>query len=157
MQGFLEIQEWIKRLWAQNNRPFDRLIIEPFGYPLVFSGLAAVGGTTTTSFSINANADFVLMRISAHTNTGAVQNVGNKTVPQIRMQAVDAGSARPFFNSAVDLENISSNDYPNRFLSYPRIISANSAISVQLTGTGAAAETYAGEIFFEGVSVREFG
>jgi hypothetical protein len=157
MRGFLEIQEWIKQLWAANNRPYSQLIIEPFGYPLTFSGLAAVGGNTTLGFSVNANADFVLMRVNYHANTGAVQNVGNKTVAQIRVQCVDAGSARPFWNSAIDIENFASNEYPDRFLPYPRVISANSAISVQLTGTGAAAETYAGEIFFEGVSVREFG
>lgn len=157
MQSILELQEWIMRLWQSNGRNSSQLIIEPFGYPLAFTGLAAVGGNANLSFLVNANSDFVLTRVSYHANTGAVQNVGTKTVAQIRAQVVDAGSARPFWNSAIDLENFASNEYPNRYLPYPRLISANSAITVQLTGIGAAAETYAGELFFEGVNVREFG
>lgn len=156
MYDILTLQSWIERLYAVNAGA-GQLIIEPFGYSLSLTGIGGVSGSASGQFTINANADFICTRISYHANTGAVQNVGNKTVAFLRANIVDAGSARPFFNSAVDLENFACNEYPNRFLPYPRLLSANTALTVQLTGWAPAAETYAIDLFFDGVAVRQFG
>jgi hypothetical protein len=154
MYDILTLRAWLESLYRVES---GALIIEPFGYSMSFTALAAVGGTQTQNLTINANADFVCTRLSYRAGTGAVQNVGNKTAAFIRATIIDAGSSRPFFNSAVDLENIASNDFPNRFLAYPRLLTANTAVSATLTGYGTAAETYTVDLFFDGVSVRQFG
>jgi hypothetical protein len=95
------------------------LAIEPFSYNLTIASIAAVAGTATGIIAINANADFYCTRINYSATTGTAQNVGTKTVAQLRVLLVDAGSSRPFFNSAQPLESFASNEYPNRFLPYP--------------------------------------
>lgn len=155
MYDILTLQEFINRLYAATS-PNSRIIIEPFGYSLSFTSLAGVSGTATGTFNVNANADFFCTRIAYHANTGTVQNVGTKTVAFLRANIVDNGSARAFFNSPVALENFASNEYPNKMLAWPRYMQANTSISVQLSGWAPAAETYSVDLFFEGVSVREF-
>ena len=156
MDNILELREWVKSLYAQNGQDASRLWIEPYSYTLNVAALAAVGGTSTGQIAINAKADFVCTRISYAAVTGAALNVGTKTVAQVRATIIDAGSARPFFNTATPLENFASNEYPARFLTYPRWLSANTTLSVQLVGYGTAAETYNLDLTFEGVSVRQF-
>lgn len=156
MQSILELREWVKSLYRQNGQDAERLWIEPYSYSLTFDPFAAVGGTATGVIAINANADFVCTRISYSCALGTVQDVSSKPVAQARAVIIDAGSARPFFNAATALENFASNEYPNRFLPYPRWLSANTTLSAQLTGFGTAAETYTIDLVFEGVSVRQF-
>lgn len=158
MYDILTLQAWVRALYDANlgEGAGAQLWIEPYSYPISITGLAAVGGTSSQNLAINSNADFVLTRISYHANIAAIQNVGNKTVAFARVQIIDAGSARPFFNAAVDLENFASNANPERFLPFPRWISANSSLTVQATGYGTGVETYGIELLFEGVSVRKF-
>lgn len=156
MQSILELREWVKSLYAQNGQNPDRLWIEPYSYTYTAAALAAVGGSATGQLAINANADFVCMRISYAASLGTAQTVSSKPVAQVRATIIDAGSARPFFNTATALENFASNEYPNRFLSYPRWLSANTTLSIQLVGYGAAAESYDIDLTFDGVSVRQF-
>lgn len=158
MYDVLTIEDWIRRLYAANmGEPIaQRLWIEPFEYNLTITGLVAVGGVSTSQLNINSNADFVLTRISYAAVTGTAQNVGNKTVAQVRVQITDAGSARPFFNTAVPLENFASNEYPDRFLSYPRFLSGNTSLTVAATGYGTAAETYTLDLTFDGMNVRQY-
>ena len=157
MYDILTLQQWIRALYDANigQGAGLSLWIEPYAYPITITGLVGVGGSASATLAINSNADFVLTRINAHANVSAAQNVGNKTVPFVRVQVTDAGSARPFFNAPVDMENFTANDFPGRFLPYPRWISANSSLLIQATGYATAAETYGQiELSFEGVSVR---
>jgi len=161
MYGILELREWITALYRTQNGDGSisepRLILEPFSYNLTIAGIAAVAGTANGLININANADFYCTRISYAAVTGTAQNVSTKTVAQLRATIVDAGSARPFFNSAQPLDTFASNENPNRFLTYPRTLRANTSVSVQLTGYGTAAETYTLDLTFEGVNVYQFG
>jgi hypothetical protein len=156
MDSILELREWVKSLYAQNGQNPDRLWIEPYSYTYSVTGLSAVGGTSAGQLAINANADFVCTRISYTASVGTVQTLGTKPIAQVRATIIDAGSARPFFNTATALENFASNEYPNRFLPYPRWLSANTTLSIQLVGYGTAAETYGIDLTFEGVAVRQY-
>ena len=156
MNSILELREWVKSLYAQNGQNPDRLWIEPYSYTYSVTGLAAVGGTNAGQLAINANADFVCTRISYAASVGAVQTLATKPIAQVRATIIDAGSARPFFNVATALENFAANEYPTRFLPYPRWLSANTTLSIQLVGYGTTAETYAIDLTFEGVAVRQY-
>lgn len=161
MYGILELREWVTALY-RTQRPDGsvyepNLAIEPFSYNLTIPSIAAVAGTATGLIAINANADFYCTRITYTATTGTAQNVGTKTIAQIRATIIDAGSSRPFFNSAQPLESFASNEYPNRFLPYPRVLRANTSVSVQLTGYGVAAETYQIDLTLEGVNAYQFG
>jgi hypothetical protein len=161
MYDFLALREWITALYRTQNSDNTiyqpRLALEPFSYNLTIASIAAVAGTATGIIAINANADFYCTRINYSATTGTAQNVGNKTVAQLRVMLVDAGSSRPFFNSALPLESFASNEYPNRFLTYPRTLRANTSVSAQFTGFGTAAETYQLDLTLDGVNVYQYG
>lgn len=155
--NILDLRAWIEALYAAGMQgQVPRLWIEPYAYSLTFTGLAPAA-TATQILTINSNADFVLTGISHHANVAAAaQNSGTKTVPLVRASIVDTGSARPFFNTAADLENISANIVADgRGLPFPRWLAGNTSIQVQLTNYDAAA-TYGIELLFNGVSVRRY-
>ena len=157
MYDILTLQAWIRALYDVNNHGSgSRLWIEPYSYTMTFTALAAVAGTQTQALAINANADFVCTRISYTAVLGTAQNVSTKPVAQVRALLTDAGSSRPFFNQATALENFASNEFPNRFLPYPRWLAANTTITGQLTGYGTAAETYTIDLCLDGVAVRQY-
>jgi hypothetical protein len=85
----------------------------------------------------------------------AGQNVSTKTAPLARILVVDSGSNEQFTNSAVDLENYSTNGNIINTLSYPRIISGRSTLTVTLTSFEAS-QTLNVDVFFEGVLVRAY-
>jgi len=156
MYDILTLQEWIKGLYAIS-APGQRIVIEPYAYPLSFPDFNCVTGASTLGININANSDFVCTRISYNaTPSATVVNVGNKPVAAVRAQVTDAGSARPFFASAVALENFAANANPDRYMPYPRLLQANTSLAVTMTGYAAAAETLDIELLFEGVNVRGF-
>lgn len=150
MFGIAEIQSYLAQLYRN-----AKLAVVPYGYPLSFTGI-----TTTIpgsqQLSIQANADFLLLRISHRANTGAVQNVGNKTAPHLRMLVTDSGSGEQFTSAAVDLENYSSNDAKIRDLPYPRLIAGKSSLNIAITSWAPAPETYAVDILFEGLQIRVY-
>jgi hypothetical protein len=85
----------------------------------------------------------------------ANQNVSTKIAPLVRILITDSGSNEQFTNSAVDLENYSTNGNIINKLDYPRIISGRSTLTVQVTSYEASA-TLNLDIFFEGVLVRAY-
>jgi hypothetical protein len=131
------------------------LLLTPYGYNLTFSGLAA-GASATQTLNIAANADFIALVVHHRANVAAAaQNVSTKTAPLVRMLVTDSGSNEQFTNSAVDLENYSTNGNIINTLPYPRIISGRSTLTVTLTNFDAAS-TYNIDVFFEGVLVRAY-
>lgn len=161
MYDILTLQEWLKQFYrvsAQDGGFYDPpLMVDSFIYPVTFTAFNAVTGNAAGNLQINANADFVLTRISYSASTGTAQTESTKTVAQVTMQITDAGSQRPFFNSAMALENFAANANPQRFLAYPKFVPANSSLSFQLQGVATAAETYRIDLALEGVSVRRYG
>jgi len=145
-----EIESFASKFYA--GRP---LLLTPYGYNLTFSSLAS-GASATQTLNIAANADFIALTIHHRANVAAAgQTVSNKTAPLARILVVDSGSNEQFTNSAVDLENYSTNGNIINTLSYPRIISGRSTLTVTLTNFDAA-QTYNIDVFFEGVLVRAY-
>jgi hypothetical protein len=131
------------------------LLLTPYGYNLTFSSLAA-GATATQTLNIAANADFIALVIHHRANVAAAaQNVSTKSAPLVRMLVTDSGSNEQFTNSAVDLENYSTNGNIINTLPYPRIISGRSTLTVTLSSFEAS-QTLNVDVFFEGVLVRAF-
>jgi hypothetical protein len=74
------------------------------------------------------------------------------------MLVTDSGTNEQFTNSAIDLENYSTNANIVNNLEYPRIISGRSTLTVQVTNYGTAAATSLGvlDIVLGGVLVRAY-
>lgn len=131
------------------------LLLVPYGYNLTFTGLAA-GTSATQTLNVAANADFIITNVHHRANVAAAgQNVSTKVAPLVRMLVTDSGSNEQFTNSAVDLENYSTNGNIINLLPYPRIVSGRSTLTVQLTSYEAS-QTLGIDIFFEGVLVRAY-
>lgn len=132
------------------------LLLVPFAYNLIFLALAQ-GAQASQVVNIAANADFCCIGIRHRAQIGAAQNVGTKTAPFVRMLVTDTGSNEQFSNTAVDLENYSTNDAKNNMLPYPRIVGGRSTLNVQVTNYAPTAETYTTlDVFFEGVLIRAY-
>lgn len=132
-----------------------RLLITPYGYGVTFAALAQ-NASASRVINIAANADFVLLGFRHRAQIGAAQNVSTKTAPFVRMLISDSGSNEQFTNTAVDLENYSSNGGYVQPLPYPRILSGRSTTTVQVTNYAPTAETYTTlDIYLSGVLVRK--
>ena len=148
--GIGEIEAYASKFYQ--GRP---LLLTPYGYNLTFSSLTA-GSSASQTLNITANADFIMVGLHHRANVAAAgQNVSTKTAPLARILITDSGSNEQFTNSAVDLENYSTNGNIINLLSYPRIISGRSTLTVQLTSYEAS-QTLNLDIFFEGVLVRAY-
>lgn len=131
------------------------LLLTPYAYNLTFSSLAA-GASATQTLNIAANADFIMLGLHHRANVAAAgQNVSTKTAPLARVLITDSGSNEQFMNSAVDLENYSTNGNIINKLDYPRIISGRSTLTVQLSSYEAS-QTLNIDLAFEGVLVRAY-
>lgn len=130
--------------------------VVPYGYTVTFAALAQ-GDSQTQSLNITANADFILTEIKARSSIGTAQNVSTKTAPYVRVLITDSGSNEQFTSAAVDLENYSTNgDSEAGGLPYMRFISGRTSLSINATSYAPTAETYAIDLFLEGVLVRAF-
>lgn len=131
------------------------LLLTPYGYNLTFNALAA-GATATQTLNIAANADFIALTLHHRANVAAAaQNVSTKVAPLARILVVDSGSNEQFTNSAVDLENYSTNGNIINTLPYPRIVSGRSTLTVTLSSFEAS-QTLNVDVFIEGVLVRAY-
>jgi hypothetical protein len=150
--SILEIQAFVNQLYG--GRP---VVITPYGYTATFTDMTA-GATQTQSLSITANADFILTGIKARTSDAVLQTISNKNAPYYRLLIVDSGSNEQFTNSAVDLENFSSNGNTNGNgrLPYPRFIGGRTALTLTLTSYTATAGTASCDVFLEGVLCRTY-
>ena len=133
------------------------LLLTPYGYNTSFTALAPAA-TLSTTVNIAANADFIVLALH-HRATGTTatnQTVSTKTAPLVRVLVTDSGSNEQFTNSAVDLENYSTNGNIINSLTYPRIVSGRSTLTVQVTNYDTAVTYATLDIYFEGVLVRAY-
>ncbi len=149
--SFLDIQAFVNVQYKNNPN-----YIQPYGYTITVPSLAPAA-TYTASLSITANADFVLTGLKYRaTIAAAAQTVSNKTAACVRVLITDSGTNQQFSQSAVDLENYSTNGGDSRDLPYPRFIQGRTALSIAFTSY-AAAETYAPlDLFLEGVQTQMY-
>ena len=148
--SYAEIETFASKFYQ--GRP---LLLTPYAYNLTFSALAA-GASATQTVNIAANADFIITGLHHRANVAAAaQTVSNKTAPLARILITDSGSNEQFTNSAVDLENYSTNGNIINKFDYPRIVSGRSTLTVQLTSFEAT-NTLNIDVVFEGVLVRAY-
>jgi len=148
--SYSEIETFASKFYQ--GRP---LLLVPYAYNVTFSSLAA-GASATQTVNISANADFIVTGLHHRANVAAAgQNVSTKVAPLARILVTDSGSNEQFTNSAVDLENYSTNGNIINKFDYPRIVSGRSTLTVQLTSYEAS-QTLNVDIVFEGVLVRAY-
>lgn len=148
--SYSEIETFASKFYQ--GRP---LLLVPYAYNVTFSSLTA-GSSATQTVNISANADFIVTGLHHRANVAAAgQNVSTKTAPLARILVTDSGSNEQFTNSAVDLENYSTNGNIINKFDYPRIVSGRSTLTVQLTSYEAS-QTLNIDIVFEGVLVRAY-
>lgn len=151
-----ELQSWLSALYRTATVRNPRLNVVPYGYNLTFTALAQ-NTSASQQLSITANADFVLLGVFHRAQIAAAQTISSKTAPFVRMLITDSGSNEQFTNSAVDLENYSTNSAYENGMSFPRWIGGRTALTVSVTNFAPTAETYATlDLFFSGVLVRGF-
>ena len=148
--SYSEIETFASKFYQ--GRP---LLLVPYAYNVTFSSLTA-GSSATQTVNISANADFIVTGLHHRANVAAAgQNVSTKVAPLARILVTDSGSNEQFTNSAVDLENYSTNGNIINKFDYPRIVSGRSTLTVQLTSYEAS-QTLNVDIVFEGVLVRAY-
>lgn len=148
--SYSEIETFASKFYQ--GRP---LLLVPYAYNVTFSSLAA-GASATQTVNISANADFIVTGLHHRANVAAAgQNVSTKVAPLARILVTDSGSNEQFTNSAVDLENYSTNGNIINKFDYPRIVSGRSTLTVQLTSYEAS-QTLNIDVVFEGVLVRAY-
>ena len=128
-------------------------------YNALFPALAPAG-VQTQQIQISANGDFMLLRILYAANIAhAAQTVNTLVVPEIAIQITDSGSDENFAITAVNINamaNLAGNANKDVDLTYPRVISGRSTLTVQVTNNEAA-NTYNLEIDLVGVLVKSTG
>lgn len=135
------------------------LLLVPYAYNTTFTTLT-FGTTQSATVNITANADFILLKFHhrASVDLSLAQTAASKNCPYVRMLVTDSGTNEQFTNSAVDLENYSTNGNIVNNLDYPRIISGRSTLTIQVTNYGSAAAVSLAslDIMMEGVLVRAY-
>lgn len=157
MYDILTLRAFIAEFYRDRTTPAGvekALWIDGYGYAVTFATFNQNAGTGTQNLNINANADFWATAIRfAWSGSTAFQGLVN---------LIDAGSARPFYNSAVPLSIVAGlgNGSPGGALlqlPWPRYLAANTTVSVSLTGTLGSDNTGNMVIFLDGVAVKQFG
>ncbi len=152
-----ELKSHVAQLYSDKLKPNQTIFLEPFGYSMSVAAFVGATGAVSNQINIQANADFLCLGISHRAQIAAAQNVSTKTAPFVRILVTDNGSGKQWTNSAVDLENYSSNDGKIRLLDYPRLVGGRSSLTVALAGWAGAAETYSIDVFFSGLNVWIIG
>ncbi|MBK9497445.1 MAG: hypothetical protein IPO08_23565 [Xanthomonadales bacterium] len=155
--SMIDVEAFAARFYINKDTGQPRpLLLTPYAYNITFASLAQ-GATATGTINISANADFILLMLHHRAQIGAAQNISTKTAPFVRVLITDSGSGEQFTNSAVDVENYSTNGNIINALSYPRIIAGRSSLTVQVTNFAPTAETYTSlDLMFDGVQVRAY-
>lgn len=99
----------------------------------------APAGTSTVFINIQADADFVLEKLTyAADIAGAAQNIGNLTSPNVTVLLTSTGSGINLMNVAVPLSSIFGTGMLPFILPYPRVLPANSQLQISLVSFEAA-------------------
>jgi hypothetical protein len=165
IQASLLIESFAQRVYGtvgpDGNRvplSLDKIQLKPYTYTLSFVALAQAAVQTQTLL-IQANSDFILTAVKLRASLGAVQNLGNSTVPFIRLLMTDSGTNEQFTSAPVDAAIYCEVPGINTdgSLPYPRLLTGRSSVVVQATNWAPAAETYTFDIQFEGTLARIYG
>lgn len=129
-----------------------KIITDVFSYELDFTGLAA-GGSSTSSFSVQADSDFRWTKgVFFADIAGAAQTVNSQVLPLATVLITDQGSGRSLSNIAVPLTSFFGLGFLPYILPTPRLFKARSVISVTLANFSAAT-TYNIRLTFAGLKL----
>lgn len=142
---------------AQAPVPAPRAIMKDFYiYQEDFSGLAA-GTSATGNVNIQADSDFVLQKITFFADiAAAAQTESTRVIPLVSMQVTDSGSGRNLFESAVPIAAIFGTGELPFILPTPKLFSARSTITINVSNFDAAA-TYNLRFSFIGYKAFDTG
>lgn len=109
-----------------------------FIYEVDFSALAS-GGSQTSSFTVQQEADFLLTKINMSPNIAAAAYTQSATpVPLVTIMINDTGSGRNLMSSAVPLPNLFGSAGLPFILPRQRLFVASSVVNITLTNYDAA-------------------
>lgn len=100
----------------------------------------AVGGNETDTVQIQADADFILQKLTYHTDlAGALAIDSDRVIPNVSVQLTDTGSNRQLFFNPVPIPSIFGTGQLPFILPNPRLFRKTSVIQVDFTSFEAAA------------------
>ena len=126
-----------------------------FVYEVDFAALAA-GGSATSSFTIQQEADFLLTKVTMVTDlAAAAQTESARVIPLVTLLINDTGSGRNLMSSAVPLPNLFGTGGLPFILPRQRLFVASSVVNITLTNFSAAT-TYNIKLSFIGEKAFKF-
>lgn len=157
------LQDFYLRNVAPGGIP-KNLTVDEYGYPIVFTAFNQESGNAASNgvqpININTNADFWLLGIRYTWQGAAALNA--------LLQVIDTGSNKPFWANPVPIAIAASpgggpvagavgNSGSLLGSAWPRLLPANSNLSVTLTGVHSASDANVCRMFFVGVNVKNYG
>lgn len=127
-----------------------------FVYEVDFAALIS-GGSQTSSFTIQQEADFLLTKITMLADiAAAAETAATRIVPLATIMINDTGSGRNLMSSAVPLPNIFGEGGLPFILPRQRLFVASSVVNITLTNF-AAASNYNIRLSFIGEKAFKYG
>lgn len=112
---------------------------QPFTFELDFPALAAGATSAPTSFLVDASSPFMLCYQCYEADiAGATRTLNTAPVPNVSCSIQDQSGNRNWQNANVPIQNIFGNGQQPFVLPQPRLIPANTTVSVQLVSFEAA-------------------
>lgn len=114
------------------------VISDFYVYETDFAAIAA-GATVTNTINIQADADFVVQKLTYFADlAAAAQTDSGRVIPLVSVLITDTGSGRQLMSSAVPVPNIFGTGEIPYILTQPKIFAARSNIQIQVSNFSAA-------------------
>jgi hypothetical protein len=167
MYDVLTLWNFLQDFYSRNVAPGGipkQLTVDEYGYPVTFSAFNQESGNAASNgvqpVNINTNADFWLLGIRYTWQGAAALNA--------TLQVIDTGSNKPFWANPVPIAVAASpggapvagavaNSGSLMTCAWPRLLPANTNLSVLLTGVHTASDAAVCRVFFSGVNVKNYG
>ncbi len=130
-----------------------RFIKDHFIYSVVANGLAA-GASISSLINIEANSDFVWLKSSYRSDSGATQTESTRQIPVVNVAITDSGSGVNLQNIPTPISSLAGHEGLPLNISVPRTFNANSTIT--LTFSNAESVGAAKNITFSMIGYRKF-
>lgn len=132
----------------------DRLIVEPFTYPVIFENVAP-GNSPTAILNIAANADFFLLQPLYR---AVVDDDTPDADAMCTVFMADTGSNIPLMQQPMDIAQFfGKKQRADSSIAFPRLIQRNAGMSIQLTNYSEGVTYSRVELDFVGVRVYSYG
>lgn len=117
----------------------SKVEMQPYVFTLTFGPLVVAATAAPQSFIVDSSAPFMLVSQNYQSDiAGATSTMGTTNVPNASVQIQDQSSNRNWQAQAVPIPSIFGNGQRPYFLPQPRLIPANTTITVSVTSFEAA-------------------